>query len=81
MAGGVILARPRGGATASGVGAWSTPAEAVAGDGSVTVFTVGASAPTDVIADGSVCFAGIEYTYAASQITFINGPSQYVRYR
>lgn len=67
-----------------GVGAWKTPIEAVAADGSVTIFTVGSSAPTDVIADGTSYFSGQGYTFAAGQITFNiggGGPTQFVRYR
>lgn len=64
-------------ATASGT--WSTPPETP--DGVTTVFTVGASAPTDVVADGIQYYEGAGYTYAASQITFDSAPTQYVRYR
>lgn len=64
-----------------GVGAWSTPPEAVASDGSVTVFTVGATAPTDVVSDGIMLYNGFGYTYAGTQITLDNGPTQYIRYR
>lgn len=67
-----------------GVGSWSTPPETPQPDGSVTVFTVGGTAPTDVIADGVQYFEGIGYTYAAGQITFNlggAGPTQYVKYR
>lgn len=62
-----------------GVGEWSTPAETP--DGSTTVFTVGAEAPTDVVADGASYFEGAGYTYSGGQITFTMAPSQYVRYR
>lgn len=68
-------------AISSGVGAWSTPPEAPAPNGSILVFTVGATAPTDVVADGITYYAGAGYTYAGTQITFTNGPTQYVRYR
>lgn len=64
-----------------GVGAWSTPVETPVSDGSVTVFTVGSSAPTDVVSDGSFLYNGAGYTFAAGQITFTNGPTQFVRYR
>lgn len=63
----------------TGVGAWSTPAESP--DSSNLIFTVGSSAPTDVISDGVNLFNGAGYTYAAGQITFVNPPTQYVRYR
>jgi len=67
-----------------GIGLWSTPAETPAADGSVTAFTVGSTAPTDVIADGVVYYAGQGYTYSGGRITFNiggAGPTQYVRYR
>lgn len=67
-----------------GVGAWSTPPETPAVNGTTTVFTVGASAPTDVVADGMMYFDGKGYTYSGSQITFDIGglgPVNYVRYR
>lgn len=65
--------------TNGGVGTWTTPPEAP--DGMNTVFTVGLTAPTDVVADSSSFFEGAGYTYAAGQITFDNPPTQYVRYR
>ncbi len=65
--------------TASGgAGAWLTPVETP--NGIITVFTV-ASQPTDVVADGVQLFDGAGYTYAALQITFVNPPAQFVRYR
>lgn len=67
------------GSGTSGVGAWSTPPEVP--NKSITVFTVGASAPTDVVADGINYYSGSGYTYAAGQITFSQPPRNYVRYR
>ncbi len=68
----------------SGVGTWSTPAETPLPDGSVTVFTVGSSAPTDVLADGTIYPSGTAWTFLAGQIT-LNiggaGPTQFIRYR
>lgn len=66
-----------------GVGAWSTPPEAPVEDGSVLIFTVGSSAPTDVVRDGISVYPTVNYTFAAGQITFTdgNGPTQYIRYR
>lgn len=64
---------------ASGSGSWSTPPETP--NGSTTVFTVAATPPTDVVADGIQFYDGVGYTYAGSQITFDNPPTQYVRYR
>lgn len=61
--------------------AWSTPPESPAPDGSVTVFTVGSSAPTDVVSDGTFLFNGFGYTYTAGHITLVNGPTQFIRYR
>ena len=61
-----------------GVGAWSTPPESP--DGTITVFTVGSSAPTDVVADGTMIFTP-DYSYASSQITFINPPVGVVKFR
>jgi hypothetical protein len=61
-----------------GVGAWSTPPESP--DGTITVFTVGASAPTDVVADGAMIFTP-DYSYASNQITFINPPVGVVKFR
>lgn len=61
------------------VTAWSTPVETP--NSVLLTFTVGASAPTDVVADGILFFNGFGYTYAAGQVTFINPPTQYVRYR
>lgn len=63
----------------AGVGAWTTPPETP--DGSISIFTVGAVPPTDVIADGIMMFDGVGYTFAAGQIIFINPPAQYVKYR
>jgi len=63
----------------SGVGAWTTPPESP--DGSNLVFTAGDTAPTDVNADGVLLFDGLGYTYSAGQITFVNPPTQFVRYR
>lgn len=60
-------------------GAWSTPPETP--NGVTTVFTVGSSAPNDVVADGTALFEGQGYTYSASQITFTNPPTLFVRYR
>lgn len=68
-----------GGGAAAGLGAWSTPAETP--DSVITAFTVGSTAPTDVVADGTNFYEGAGYTYAAGQITFTNPPSLYVRYR
>jgi hypothetical protein len=65
----------------SGVSTWSTPVEPVAADGSTLVFTVGASAPTDVVSDGIMLYEGAGYTYAGGQITLTNGPTQFIRYR
>lgn len=65
----------------SGVGAWTTPPESPASDGSVVTFTVGSSAPTDVVSDGTLYFNGAGYTFSAGHITLINGPTQYIRYR
>lgn len=62
-----------------GVGAWQTPVESP--NGVITTFTVGGSAPTDVVADGASFYQGAGYSYAAGQITFDNPPAQYVRYR
>jgi nucleoside diphosphate kinase len=59
--------------------AWKTPAETP--DGIITVFTVTGGAPTDVVADGTAFYNGAGYTYAANQITFVNPPTSYVRYR
>jgi len=70
--------------SSGGVGAWSIPVETPAADGSVTVFTVGATAPTDVIGDGTMYFEGAGYTFSSGQITFNiggGGPTQFVRYR
>ncbi len=69
-----------------GIGLWSTPPEVVSATGSVTAFTVGSVAPTDVIADGIVYYLNNGYTYSAAtgKITFDiggAGPTQYVRYR
>lgn len=61
------------------VGIWHTPPETP--DGTITVYTVGASAPTDVVADGATLFQGQGYTFAAGQITLVNPPVYYVRYR
>lgn len=66
-------------ATSTGVGAWSTPPETP--DSIITVFTVGATPPTDVVADGTDFYEGQGYTYAAGQLTFTNPPNLYVRYR
>lgn len=66
-------------ATGGGSSAWSTPPENP--NGVITVFTVGGSAPTDVVADGIAFYPNAGYTYAAGQITFVNPPTQYVRYR
>ena len=65
----------------TGAGAWSIPPEAVDSEGAVTVFTVGAEAPTDVVSDGSMLIEGFGYTYDSGQITLDNGPTQYIRYR
>lgn len=65
-------------ASSGGVGAWSTPAEAV--NGVTTVFTVTAE-PTDVVSDGVLLYPGVGYTYAALQITLTNPPGIFVRYR
>jgi len=67
--------------SSAGIGPWSTPPESPSPDGSVLVFTVGASAPTDVVADGIQLFDGVGYTYSVGQITLVNGPTQYIRYR
>lgn len=63
----------------SSLAGWSTPAETP--DGATTVFTVGSSAPSDVVADGITYYDGKGYSFAAGQITFDNPPAQYVRYR
>lgn len=63
----------------SGPTSWTTPVETP--NGTVTVFTVGSSAPTDVVADGILMYNGAGYSYASNQITFKDPPSQYVRYR
>jgi hypothetical protein len=65
--------------TSGGVGSWSTPPETP--NGVILTFTVGASAPTDVEADGLLNFSPAYYTYAGGQITFINPPSFSVHYR
>ena len=64
-----------------GVGAWSTPPESP--DGTITVFTVGASAPTDVVSDGALMFAPTDYSFDINTgtITFINSPVNTVKYR
>lgn len=59
--------------------AWTTPVESPSG--AILTFTVGSSAPTDIIADGLEFFNGNGYSFAAGQITFDNPPTQYVRYR
>lgn len=59
--------------------AWSTPVESV--NGSTTVFTVGSSAPTDVVADGILLYPNLGYTYSNPTITLTNAPSLYVRFR
>lgn len=64
-------------ATAS-VPVWKTPPESP--DGVTTIFTV-SSIPSEVVADGATFFDGAGYTYAAGQITFVNPPTQYVRYQ
>lgn len=64
---------------AGGGGAWNTPVESP--NGLILTFTVGASAPIDVVADGISFFNGAGYTYVAGQITFTNPPVSYVRYR
>lgn len=86
---GMVIPMGGGGAgtgSLSGVGLWSTPSETPAADGSVVDFTVGATPPTDVIADGSVYFSGKGYTHSTStgKITFDiggAGPTQFVRFR
>lgn len=80
----VILAKPAQGGSSSGVGAWSTPPESPAADGSVTVYTVGGSAPTDVNADGIIYPSGTVWTYLLGQITISlsgAGPVSWMRYR
>lgn len=62
-----------------GVGSWQTPVEVP--DGVITTFTVGATAPTDVNADGTMFFLNAGYTLVGNQLTFTNPPTQYVRYR
>lgn len=48
-------------------------------DGSNLIFgTTGQ--PSSVIADGATFFEGVGYSYAANQITFVNPPTQYIRY-
>lgn len=69
------------GTSTGGVGAWSTPVETITAPSTTLIFTVGASAPTDVIADGMNYYEGKGYTYAAGQITFDQAPQNYVRYR
>lgn len=67
-----------------GIGAWNTPAESPAADGSVTVFTVGSEAPTDVLADGVIYPSGTAWTFAGGQITISIGgvgPTSFIRYR
>jgi hypothetical protein len=68
-----------GSSTGGGVGAWSTPPETP--NSIITAFTVGATAPTDVVADGVNLYEGEGYTYAASTVTFTNPPAEFVRYR
>jgi hypothetical protein len=67
--------------TASGGGVWHTPPESPLPDGSVVQYTVGTSAPTDVIADGTTLFEGHGYTYSSPYITLDNGATQFVRFR
>jgi hypothetical protein len=64
-----------------GVSTWSTPPESP--DGTITVFTVGASAPTDVVSDGALMFAPTAYSFDINTgtITFINSPVNTVKYR
>ena len=64
--------------TANGT-TYYTPSGAV--DASNTVFGV-TDTPTSVIADGTIYFSGVGYTYNAGllQITMDIAPSQYIRY-
>lgn len=83
----VILAKPArsGSGGSGGVGSWSTPPESVQSDGSVTVYTVGGSAPTDVNADGIIYPSGTVWSFGGGQITVSigggSGPTQFIRYR
>jgi hypothetical protein len=67
--------------TGGGVSTWSTPPESPDPDVGTTVFTVGTTAPTDVIADGTTLFEGFGYTYTSPIITLRNGATQFVRFR
>ncbi len=72
-------------ASSGGIGAWNTPSQTPLPDGSVTVFTVGSSAPTDVLVDGVIYPSGTVWTFLAGQITISigdgAGPTQFIRYR
>ncbi len=74
-----MLYQPLG--SSGGVGAWSTPSESVAADGSVVEFTVGTTAPTDLVSDGTTLFEGFGYTYSSPKVTLTNGPTQFIKYR
>lgn len=66
------------------VGSWSTPPETPLSDGSVTIFTVGSTEPTDVLCDGIIYPSGTMWTFSSSQITLDIGglgPTQFIRYR
>lgn len=64
-----------------GVGSWSTPPQTP--NSSTLIFTVGSSAPTDVVSDGLLRFSPDDYTFAAGQITFNSNipPTYSVKYR
>lgn len=67
-----------------GVGSWSTPPESPAADGSVKVYTVGSTAPTDILADGAIYPSGTVWTHSSNQITISLGgvgPTSFIRYR
>lgn len=67
-----------------GVGTWSTPVETPSSNGSTTVFTVGSSAPTDLLIDGAIYPSGTVWTYGANQVTVSiggAGPTSFIRYR
>ncbi len=86
---GVTISRDSNGvvtiSSSGGIGAWSTPPETPASDGSVKIFTVGITTPTDVLADGTIYPSGTVWTFLAGQITISigggAGPTQFIRYR
>ena len=61
--------------------AWKTPPESPDPNVGTSIFTVGTSAPTDVIADGTTLFEGFGYTYTSPIITLTNPCTQFLRYR